>query len=86
VITEDHPGEAWAAAARSPQQVRVALCIGCDQLALGVHQIDCQNVRASDSPAALVPALSASQQIAANSDGWAMPGGESQPMFGQRGD
>ena len=72
MIAEDHPGEAWAAAARSPQQVRVVLCIGCDQLAFGVHQIDCQNVRASDSPAALVSALSASQQIAANSDGWAM--------------
>src|SRR5438270_12787940 len=69
MITEDHSWKSWAAAPGSPQQVPVVLCVGCDQLPGGVHKVYRQDVRASDPPTALIPALSADQEVAANCDG-----------------
>jgi hypothetical protein len=86
VVAEDHPREARPAAPRGPEQVRVALRVGRDQLAVGVHQVDGENVLARDSPATLIPALAAAEQVAADADGRAMPRREGESVLRQRRD
>ena len=79
----DHAEEARPRAAGRPQQTRRALGVGAHQLAGGgddVDRLDAHARRAVDAPVPAVPAL---QQIAAEPDPRAVPGGEEQPVGGR---